>query len=141
MLYQAAVILTYPVMLERTLTPSAPRGPAGGLERGRCGVWGGPARRWHRWSRSGRSAWPVLALVAAEAFGMDPSARGTGWAELEARAGEGCSRLHLRVCQGAGTLCTFPLPRNITQALSRNAPKRCRGGKVNLGFAFEQQNG
>lgn len=41
MLYQAAVILTYPVMLERALTPSALRGPAGGLEWGHGGVWGG----------------------------------------------------------------------------------------------------
>lgn len=29
MLYQAAVILTYPAMLERALTPCALRGPAG----------------------------------------------------------------------------------------------------------------
>lgn len=36
MLYQAAVILTYPVMLERALTPSALRGPA----------WPRPCRCW-----------------------------------------------------------------------------------------------
>lgn len=47
MLYQAAVILTYPGTLEKALTPCAPRGPGpagAGPALGAPGVFGGDKR-------------------------------------------------------------------------------------------------
>lgn len=104
MLYQAAVILTYPVMLERALTPCALGGPARPRPcrywawSGGTGVFGGDKQRGGT-AEATAAAQPDTSLTWWQLNLSGSIHQRQGWGELEAWTGEGCSsREGLPVC-------------------------------------------